>query len=100
MSDTVFDIKILCDGADAKPEITNGELLKFEKTGGGYVAKVCCRSFRGSCDCVLTLRYGDSGFSFKPADVRAEYPIYAPYFGVVVTEPSDGRDYGEIAEHL
>lgn len=100
MSDTVFDIKILCDGADAKPEITNGELLKFEKTGGGYVAKVCCRSFRGSCDCVLTLRYGDSGFSFKPADVRAEYPIYAPYLGVAVTEQSDGRNYEEIAAYI
>jgi len=50
----------------------------------------------GSDSAMVMLRLGDHAFSFFVRDVRAEYPIYLPQFGVAITAAADARSYQEI----
>ncbi len=49
---------------------------------------------------LLTVHVGTRSFSFLLRDVVADYPLWLPDLGVVVTEASDPRTYAEIAEAL
>lgn len=80
----------------------------------GSEASVCGQAFQNACSLVITLPLSRSSekpavvtvtadedaYSFVPAQVTREYPVYLPCYGAAVTLPDDGRDYAEIAREI
>lgn len=54
----------------------------------------------GSSSVIVTVRTPASSFSFFARDVRAQFPIYLPEYGAIVTASEDGRSYREIEEQI
>lgn len=55
-----------------------------EKRPGVYRVEVDDEGKDGAFQCVVTVRYGDGGFSFKPVDVKSGYPMVYVEEGVAV----------------
>ena len=49
---------------------------------------------------VVTVTADKNAYSFVPQQVTKEYPVYIPWYGVVITETDDGRSYQEIIQTI
>ena len=54
----------------------------------------------GKGSTIITVETEKNPFSFFLREVRSEYPIYIPAYGVTVTESNDKRSYREIGEAI
>ena len=54
----------------------------------------------GAYPTMVTVATQGPTFTFLLRDVHADYPIWIPAYGVVVTEPADPRSCAEIAEEI
>ncbi len=49
---------------------------------------------------LVTVAAEAATFTFLRRDVQADYPMWVPAYGIVVTTPEDSRSYAEIAEAI
>jgi hypothetical protein len=48
----------------------------------------------------VRVRAGEADFTFFLRDVRSDWPIWLPAYGVAVTTADDARDYGQLVEAI
>lgn len=97
----IYKVKIISDVPRCmRFSAVNGELLSAEERDFGAVIEAKASFPPGCRECAVEARWADGGFSFRPSDVRREYPIFSSELKIAVTMYEDNRSYKEISESV
>lgn len=83
------------ESKDASFSIKRGNILNIKQEKSSYILDVETNDNIGSSFTLLTIRYGNSGFSVKPIEVN-NYPLYYKYEKVIIEDSSLEYDFSNI----